>query len=62
MSNKIKLCVAQEIEVDEAEWMDKFGEAIVAKQIVPAVAFEKTIRAATRDGMMKYGLKSLEFF
>ena len=55
----IKLCLAQEVEVSRAEWMELFGEAITSRQIVPEVALEKTLRQATKEGMVKYKLESL---
>lgn len=58
--NKIKACVWMEVEVDEDEWMSRYGDYIKKNSLVPSVTLANAVRKQTRLAMNDLGFDSLE--
>ena len=57
---RFKIFVCMEVSVDKAEWMEKYGEGIKARGIVPVVSLEKAFKKQARQAMENLGLQTLE--
>lgn len=58
--NRIKACVWMEVEVDEDEWMDRYGDYIRKNSLVPSVTLANAVKKQAHKAMENLELESLK--
>ncbi|QDK02036.1 hypothetical protein SEA_GIBBLES_77 [Gordonia phage Gibbles] len=57
---KLRVSVVVDAEVDEAEWMEHYGDYIRKHGLSPSATFGKAVKKQSKIGMMSLGLETLE--